>query len=109
MQQVTALVRPSSAKKPEVQELERKGAGVQLIDIHGSIEDMTQALRGQDTVIAILPIAATIDQIAIATAAKAAGVGRFVPTMFAPVAPPKGLSTLRDIVSQYYNDLRTGG
>jgi hypothetical protein len=103
------LVRPSSAKKPEVQELVRKGAGVQLIDIHGSIEDMTKALRGQDTVIAILPIAATIDQIAIATAAKAADVGRFVPTMFAPVAPPKGLSTLRDIVSQYCNALRTTG
>jgi len=61
---------------------------------------MTEALKGQDTVIAILPIAATIDQIALATAAKAAGVQRFIPTMFAPVAPPKGLSTLRDTVSE---------
>ena len=94
-------MRASSADKPEVQDLKARGVAIQLLDLQGSIEDMTKALEGQEVVIAILPIAATIDQIPLATAAKKAGVKRFIPTMFAPVAPPKGLSTLRDTVSSH--------
>ncbi|THW35166.1 isoflavone reductase [Aureobasidium pullulans] len=103
---VTALVRASSADKPEVQDLKARGVAIQLIDLQGSIEDMTKALEGQEVVIAILPIAATIDQIPLATAAKKAGVKRFIPTMFAPVAPPKGLSTLRDTKEDVLNHIR---
>ncbi|THW11811.1 isoflavone reductase [Aureobasidium pullulans] len=103
---LTALVRASSADKPEVQDLKARGVAIQLIDLQGSIEDMIQALEGQEVVIAILPIAATIDQIPLATAAKKAGVKRFIPTMFAPVAPPKGLSTLRDTKEDVLNHIR---
>ncbi|TIA18250.1 isoflavone reductase [Aureobasidium pullulans] len=103
---VTALVRASSADKPEVQDLKARGVAIQLIDLQGSIEDMTKALEGQEVLIAILPIAATIDQIPLATAAKKAGVKRFIPTMFAPVAPPKGLSTLRDTKEDVINHIR---
>ncbi|THW88928.1 isoflavone reductase [Aureobasidium pullulans] len=103
---VTALVRASSADKPEVQDLKARGVAIQSIDLQGSIEDMTKALEGQEVLIAILPIAATIDQIPLATAAKKAGVKRFIPTMFAPVAPPKGLSTLRDTKEDVLNHIR---
>ncbi|KAI5244565.1 isoflavone reductase [Aureobasidium subglaciale] len=67
---------------------------------------MTKAHGDQEVVIAIFPIAATIDQILLAPATKAAGVKRFVPTVFAPVAPPKGVFTLRDTKEDVLNHIR---
>lgn len=69
------------------------------MDLKAPKEEAAKSLAGQDVVVAAISIPATGEQIPLATAAKLAGVKRFMPCFFAPVAPPKGAVTLRDTVS----------
>ncbi|KAB2109987.1 hypothetical protein AG0111_0g2202 [Alternaria gaisen] len=96
--EVTALVRPSSLEKPDVVDLKLKGINIQAADLDASEEKLGQQLQGQDVVIAAISIPATMRQMSLANAVKVAGVKRFVPCFFAPVATPKGLVDLRDKV-----------
>ncbi|KAJ7656200.1 hypothetical protein B0H17DRAFT_1146258 [Mycena rosella] len=72
LQDVEALVRLVSINKPQVQELAKRGVKIRAVDIGA--------------------------QLSLATAAKQAGVKRFVPCAFTTVAPPGGVMYLRDTV-----------
>jgi hypothetical protein len=70
-----------------------------VMDLRGPTEEAAKALAGQEVVIPAISIPATGEQIPLATAAKLAGVRRFMLCFYAPVAPPKGAVALRDTVS----------
>ncbi|KAL1801134.1 hypothetical protein ACET3X_001476 [Alternaria dauci] len=103
---ITALVRPSSLEKPDVIDLKNKGITIQAADLNASEHELGQQLQGQDVVIAAISIPATMKQISLANAAKVAGVKRFVPCFFAPVATPKGLVDLRDKKEDVFNHVK---
>lgn len=94
------MVRPSSVEKPDVLDLKAKGILIKAADLDAPEGELSQLLQGQDVVIAAISIPATMKQISLANAAKAAHVKRFVPCFFAPVAAPKGVVDLRDKVSR---------
>lgn len=77
-----------------------KQTGVRIVkaDLRGPQQDLVSALNGIDIVICILPPDSTIDQIPLADAALKAGVQRFVPNMWATLAPPRGVMRIRDWV-----------
>ena len=93
------LVRPSSAEKPEVRKLAEQGIEIRVVDINGPIDDLVSALSGIDVFISTIDAASQLSQLNIATAAKQAGVKRFLPCGFITVAPPNGVMLLRDHVS----------
>ncbi|KAK7423063.1 hypothetical protein QQZ08_009230 [Neonectria magnoliae] len=96
LQDLTALVRPSSLGKPAVEELKTRGVNVVSADLQGPQESLVRILKGIDVVISTIHYQALGDEIPLATAAKAAGVKRYVPCFFATVAP-KGIMHLRDV------------
>ena len=95
---MTALVRPSSAEKPGVKALSEKGVKVLITDITGPMEDLIPILSEVNIVISAIDGTSLMSQMNLATAAKIAGVKRFVPCAFATVCPPGGVMLLRDEV-----------
>lgn len=55
-------------------------------------------LVGADVVLCSLLPNSTEEQIALATAAKDAGVGRFVPSWWGPAMPPRGIAKIKEQV-----------
>ncbi|KAH8652985.1 hypothetical protein BGZ61DRAFT_374385 [Ilyonectria robusta] len=92
---ITALTRPASLGKPEVEELRKKGVSVVAADLVGSEDQLVKILSGTDVLISTVSVTGLLDQIPLADAAKVAGVKRFVPCFFATIAPPKGVLDLR--------------
>lgn len=99
VQEITTITRKSSANSPKNQALKNAGVRVIAADITGPEDEIVEALRDTDTVIAALTIDSLPHQVALATAAKKAGVKRFVPSFFATAAAPKGVTKIRDVVS----------
>jgi hypothetical protein len=99
VQDVEALVRPSSADKPQVKALADHGVKLRIADIEGPIENLVNILAGVDVLISAIDAMSQLAQIRLATAAKEAGVKRFVPCAFTIVVPPGGVMALRDTVS----------
>jgi len=93
------MIRPGSEERPDIQALRERGVKTKVMDLTGPTEEAAKALAGQEVVIPAISIPATGQQIPLATAAKLAGVKRFLPCFYAPVAPPKGAVALRDTVS----------
>lgn len=98
-QEVTALIRPASLTKPKTLNLQNRGVTIVPYDTSANAqqddEQAIQALHGIDVVIAAVGPDGMESQIALATAAKAAGVQRFVPSFFATAAPPRGVVDVR--------------
>ncbi|KAJ3533304.1 hypothetical protein NM208_g8046 [Fusarium decemcellulare] len=103
---ITALVRPSSVNKPEVEKIKTQGVTIVPVDLVGSQEDLVKALSGQDVVISALEPFALEPQFALANAAKDAGVKRYVPSAFGPSCPPTGVMHLRDIKEEIINHIK---
>ena len=99
-QSVTALIRPGSDDRPDIRALRERGSKTVVINLEGSTEEIAKSLEGQNVLPPAISIPATGSQIPLRTAAKLAGVKRFMPTFHAPVAPPKGAVALRDTVSE---------
>lgn len=91
------MIRPSSIDKSVTSALKEKGVKIVAIDLRGSQDELVAALRGIDVVISAIYYQALGDEIPIATAAKEAGVKRYVPCFFATVAP-RGVMKARDMV-----------
>ncbi|KAJ7764576.1 hypothetical protein DFH07DRAFT_867255 [Mycena maculata] len=91
-----ALVQPSSADKPTVQKLAERGVKIRVADIGGPLDALVKTLTGIDVLISAIGATAQLAQIQLATAAKEAGVKRFVPCGFITVTPPGGVMALRD-------------
>ena len=93
------MIRPGSEDRPDIKALRERGVKTKVMDLRGPTEEAAKALAGKEVVIPAISIPATGEQIPLATAAKVAGVKRFLPCFYAPVAPPKGAVALRDTVS----------
>ncbi|KAH6685053.1 isoflavone reductase [Plectosphaerella plurivora] len=105
--EITALARESSINGPRYQALKELGVTVAAVDLAGSEEDLTKALAGAEVVICTLHVFDARDQINLASAAKKAGVKRFVPSFFATVAPPSnGVLSLRGEKEKVLNHIK---
>lgn len=94
-----SLTRPSSLDKPANVALAARGVEVVAADLSGPEEQLVDLLKGVDTLISAVGAREQFAQIPLATAAKKAGVKRFVPCAFMTVGPPRGVMQLRDWVS----------
>ncbi|KAK7039903.1 glycoside hydrolase [Favolaschia claudopus] len=99
--EVVALIRPSSADKPDVHKLKEEfGVKILLVDIiNAPVEELVDALTGIDVFISAIDALGQLAQLRLVAAAKQAGVKRFVPCAWITVAPPGGIMKLRDLVS----------
>jgi hypothetical protein len=97
------LVRPSSAESPKVKAVAERNVKIIVADTNGSIEELTRVLRGYDIVISAIDAVSMHQQIGLATAAKKAGVKRFVPCAFITVCPPGDVMVMRDEVFKHSN------
>ena len=102
-QNVQILVRPSSAAKPEVKKIAESGVKVVVADISGPVEELVSIQEGVDVTISAIDALSQLAQMNLATAAKKAGVKRFVPCAWTTVAPVGGVMLLRDHVSQTHH------
>jgi hypothetical protein len=69
--------------------------------LEGRHENLVAALKDIDTVVSAVSPPALLSQIPLATAAKEAGVRRFVPCSFMTIGPPDGVMLLRDLVTAH--------
>ncbi|KAJ7769312.1 hypothetical protein B0H16DRAFT_1517440 [Mycena metata] len=103
---VDALVRPSSSTKPAVKALADRGVNIRVANIEGPIEDLVDVLSGVDVLISAIDSGNQLAQIQLATAAKEAGVKRFIPCAFITITPPGGVMALRDRKEAVYQHIR---
>ncbi|KAL5533672.1 hypothetical protein ACEPAG_132 [Sanghuangporus baumii] len=81
---IIAGVRPSSAKKPEVEALKTRGIEIRIIDLDlWTADQIAEQLKGVDTVISTVYVTAIPRQKQLADACKKAAVKRFVPNDWA--------------------------
>ncbi|KAK0664340.1 Isoflavone reductase-like protein P3 [Lasiodiplodia hormozganensis] len=104
--EVQILVRPSSAEKPAVKKIAERGVKVVIADINGPIEELVSIQKGIDVTVSAIDARSQLSQINLATAAKKAGVKRFVPCAWISVAPPEGVMILRDQKEEVYNHIK---
>ncbi|EGY18628.1 isoflavone reductase family protein [Verticillium dahliae VdLs.17] len=104
--EITAFTRPTSLQSSANQAFRARGINVQPLDITGDAAALVKAFTGIETVVSAVNFAGLPSEPAIATAAKTAGVARFVPCFFATVAPPKGVLALRDIKEDNLNHIK---
>ena len=69
-----------------------------IADISGPVDDLVSVLLGADIFISAISDTSQLAQMNIATAAKKAGIKRFVPCCFATICPPGNVMLLRDEV-----------
>jgi hypothetical protein len=98
---VVALIRPASVSKPFVLKLKERGVEVRIGDATDSIEVLVAILKDIGVVISAISAGSQLAQLALVTAAKQAGVKRFVPCAFITVARAGGVMELRDQVRSY--------
>ncbi|KKK19548.1 hypothetical protein P175DRAFT_0377586 [Aspergillus ochraceoroseus IBT 24754] len=104
--EIHALVRPRSALKPAIVALQERGVQIRKCDLKAPEEELVEVLSGIDIVISCIGSADQQDQIPLASAAKKAGVKRFVPCAFLTVAPVGGIMWLRDEKELVYNHIK---
>ena len=75
-----------------------RGVKITVADITGPVDELATVLRGFDVVISAIDALSMHAQENLVTAAKQAGVKRFVPCAFITVCPPGGVFRLRDEV-----------
>ncbi|KAJ5765073.1 Isoflavone reductase family protein [Penicillium odoratum] len=103
---IELFVRPSSADKPAVKELADRGLPIRLGDLDGPFENLVSLLSGFDLVISAIDASSQLAQINLATAAKEAGVKRFIPCGFTTVCPPGDVMKIRDDKEEVYQHLK---
>ncbi|KAK0653680.1 putative pinoresinol-lariciresinol reductase 3 [Lasiodiplodia hormozganensis] len=104
--EVQALVRQSSADKPEVKELTERGVKIVIADINGPVEKLVEIQKGVDVTVSAIDAHSLHAQKNLATAAKQAGVKRFVPCAWITVAPAGGVMVTRDHKEDVYNHIK---
>lgn len=100
IQNVTAIVRPASINKPAVQKIKSRGVSIIALELVNTHEELVKALTGQDVVIVALEPFSIEPHLALASAAKDAGVKRYVPSAFGPSCPPTGVMMIRELVRE---------
>ncbi|KAI1071639.1 hypothetical protein LB507_005066 [Fusarium sp. FIESC RH6] len=102
---ITALVRPSSIEKPATVSLKEKGVNIVAVDLQGSQGELVSALKGIDVVISAIYFESLHDEIPLSTAAKEAGVKRYVPCFFGTNAP-RGIMRLHDVKEEILDHIQ---
>ncbi|EOD51479.1 putative isoflavone reductase family protein [Neofusicoccum parvum UCRNP2] len=77
-----------------------------IADINGPTEDLVEIQRGIDVTISAIDAGSIHAQKNLATAAKEAGVKRFVPCAWITVAPAGGVMVTRDHKEDVYNHIK---
>ncbi|KAF1991460.1 NAD(P)-binding protein [Aulographum hederae CBS 113979] len=93
---LTLLIRPSSANKDDVKELQEKGFKTAIIDIESGVDSLAKAFSGFDTFISATGPGSQLTQLDLVEAAVRAGIKRFVPCGFITICPRGGIMMLRD-------------
>ncbi|CAK7200236.1 hypothetical protein SEUCBS139899_002927 [Sporothrix eucalyptigena] len=104
--EITALARAASVNKPALLEYKKQGVQIAAVDLDGPEDALAATLKDFDVVISAIGPAELMQQVQLANACKAAGVGRFVPCCFATIVPPKGILVLRDIKEDIINHIK---
>nr|XP_036580294.1 isoflavone reductase family protein [Colletotrichum truncatum]KAF6788206.1 isoflavone reductase family protein [Colletotrichum truncatum] len=104
---LTVLARPSSVDKAAYHELRDRGVTVVSANLGTVSADLVAILDGVDVVISCLIVTDMDAMNNLATACKKAGVGRFVPSLFGPVCPPRGVMQLRDLKEDLVDFIKT--
>ncbi|KAK5112530.1 hypothetical protein LTR85_011222 [Meristemomyces frigidus] len=103
---IIALTRPASLDKPATLVLKEKGIETRSLDLKASHEHLVTALTGIDVLISAIGPMEQLAQLPLATAAKIAGVKRFIPCGFITVIPAGGIQALRDQKEVVYNHVK---
>ena len=103
-----ALTRPASMSKSANQALKASGVELRALDLQGPQDAIVQALEDVEILISAIGPTEQLQQIPLATAAKAAGVKLFVPCAFI-TAMPVGIHLLRDQKEEVYNHIKRIG
>ncbi|KIL89821.1 isoflavone reductase-like protein [Fusarium avenaceum] len=103
---LTAIVRPSSINKPEVEQSKSKGVSIVSLELEDNHDVLVKALTGQDVVVCSLLPFFPGAELALASAAKDAGVKRFIPSAFGPSCPPSGVMLLRETKEIVLNHIK---
>lgn len=82
-----------------MKKLAERGVKIVVADINGPVQDLVDIQRGVDVTISAIDAHSLHAQKNLATAAKQAGVKRFVPCAWITVAPAGGVMVTRDHVS----------
>ncbi|CRK21194.1 hypothetical protein BN1708_013024 [Verticillium longisporum] len=104
--EVMLLARAASLNKPELTALKELGAAVRAVDLDGSVDDVAKVLAGTDVVVSGMTLQQMPQELNLASAAKQAGVGRFVTSFFAPVCPPGGVTFMREKKEEILNHIK---
>ncbi|KAF7561481.1 hypothetical protein G7046_g2659 [Stylonectria norvegica] len=103
---ITAFVRPASINKPGIEHFKKRGVTIVSLSFDAPHDDLVEALKGQDVLIAAVDMFSVAPQIALADAAKAAGVKRFLPSAFATPCAPRGVLAFRDMKEEVVNHVK---
>ena len=76
-QEITALIRPSSADKPKVKGLVKRAVKILLADVSPPLDDLAPLLSGFDIFISAISALSLLTQVNVATAAKKGGCQAF--------------------------------
>ncbi|CAH0055650.1 unnamed protein product [Clonostachys solani] len=108
--EVTALARKSSVDKPEYLALKDLGVTLSTVDLSTVSDELVALLTGADVVISCLTSGNTEhveNQNNLASACKKASVGRFVPSFFGPICPPRGIMLLRNLKEDLLDHIKS--
>lgn len=82
-----------------MKKIAERGVKIVVADINAPVDELVPLLKGVDVTISAIDAGSQLAQRNLATAAKKAGVKRFVPCAWITVAPVGGVMQLRDVVS----------
>ncbi|CAH0024800.1 unnamed protein product, partial [Clonostachys rhizophaga] len=108
--EVTALARKSSLDKPEYLALKDLGVTISSVDLSTVSDEIVALLTGADVVISCLTSGNAEHvkhQNNLASACKKASVGRFVPSFFGPICPPRGIMLLRNLKEDLLDHIKS--
>jgi hypothetical protein len=83
-----------------VVEYSRRGVTVRAVDLSKVSDDVVEALTGMDVVIDCMTFLQATEEIVLIEASSKAKVGRYIPSFWGPVCPPRGVMFLRERVSR---------
>jgi uncharacterized protein YbjT (DUF2867 family) len=107
---IISLTRPTSVSNAANATLASLGLTIQPFSITSSHEVLVSSLKGIDVLISCISGGEQqLQQIALADAAKEAGVSRFIPSAWLPVIPPGGVHVFRDLKEQVYAHIKNIG
>lgn len=82
---------------------------IRFADLSGPSEALVSALSGVDVLISAISAGSQLEQKALASAAREAGVKRFLPCGFTTIAPPGDVMILRDDKEEIYAHVKEIG